>query len=122
MIVKKGFRRFYKKPIAQRVLMYRDEDREKEIPIRLFAPEDMEDHWICRYEIDWPGETLKNYGVGHDSMQALVVALNLIAVTLYTSDAHEEGRLGWVKIGDGYGFPVMISMRDLLVGSDAKYF
>ena len=26
-------------PIAQRVLMYRDEDGEKEIPIRLFAPE-----------------------------------------------------------------------------------
>jgi len=109
-------------PIATRVLIYRDESGEKEIPIRLFAPEPQDNHWICRLEIDWPGETRKSYGAGHDSMQALVVTLNLIAVTLYTSDAHEEGKLGWGKVGDGYGFPVMSSMRDLLVGSDAKYF
>jgi hypothetical protein len=121
-VKKKIFQEVHMEPIAQRVLTCRDEDGEKEIPIRLFAPEDMKDHWICRYEIDWPGATRRNYGVGHDSMQALVVALNLIAVTLYTSDAHEEGRLGWGKIGEGYGFPVMSSTRDLLVGSDAKFF
>ncbi len=55
-------------------------------------------------------------------MQALVLTLGMIGANLYASDEHKEGRLGWSKIGAGYGFPVMSTMRDLLVGDDAKYF
>lgn len=109
-------------PIAARVLIYRDENGEKEIPIRLFAPEPQDNHWICRFEIDWPKETLKRYGAGQDSVQALVHALQMIGIILYTSDEHKSGNMGWEEIGTGYGFPVMGSVRDLLVGYDAKYF
>jgi hypothetical protein len=109
-------------PIATRVLIYRDEEREADVLIRLFAPEPQDNHWICRFEIVGPDETLKRYGAGQDSMQALVLALTMIGAILYASDAHKKGKWGWERVGSGYGFPVMNTMRDLLVGDDAKYF
>jgi hypothetical protein len=108
--------------IAQRILIYRDKESEKEIPIRLFAPENKKDHWVCRFEIDWPDGTLKRYGAGQDSVQALVHTLSMIGSLLYSSDEHKDGNLGWGMIGYGYGFPVVNTIRDIPVGSDAKYF
>ena len=55
-------------------------------------------------------------------MQALELAMKMIGVSLYTSDAHESGRLMWEKAGGGYGFPVTSNLRDLVIGEDKKFF
>lgn len=54
-------------------------------------------------------------------MQALEIALRLIGAQLYASTYHQEGTLVFGKPGAGYGFPVPVNMRDLLVGDDAEF-
>jgi hypothetical protein len=58
---------------------------------------------------------------GADSVQALLIALQMIGTNIYTSSYHESGDLFWGAAGKGYGFPVSANMRGLLVGDDAKY-
>jgi hypothetical protein len=54
-------------------------------------------------------------------MQALVHALQIIGAEIYSSNYHKSGRLFVERPGDGYGFPVMSGLRDLLIGEDKKY-
>ena len=58
---------------------------------------------------------------GVDSAQALVLALQMIGAEIYSSDYHKSGNLFWERHGDGYGFPVVPTLRDLLRGSDLNY-
>ena len=108
--------------IAGRVLSLQEGSDQVQIPIRIFAPEKEADGaWFCRYEIDWPDKkSTMNIG-GVDSAQALFQALQIIGAELYSSDYHKSGKLFWEKPGNGYGFPVAPSIRDLLQGDDAKY-
>jgi uncharacterized protein DUF6968 len=108
--------------IASRVLTLQDADFEIKIPIRIFAPEQKDDDWVCRYEIDWPEGTQTMEAGGIDSVQALVVALQMIGADIYSSSYHKTGKLFLDERGNGYGFPVASSLRDLLEGDDAKYF
>jgi hypothetical protein len=107
--------------IASRVLALQDADLEIEIPIRIFAPELKKASWLCRYEIDWPEGTQAMEAEGIDSVQALVVALQMIGADVYSSNYHKLGKLALDVSGNGYGFPVVSSLRDLLEGDDAKY-
>ncbi len=107
--------------IATRTLTLRADGGDVDIPINIFAPEGKGDHWSCRFEIGWPEETCVGEGYGIDAVQALVIALNMIAAHVYTSEHHEAGRLMWHEPGAGYGIPVTNNMRDLLVGDDKKY-
>ena len=108
--------------IATRNLSLRDGDEIVPIPVRIFAPErEKSGSWSCRYEIDWPDKKKKMTAGGYDSVQALLVALQMIGSELYTTNYHKAGNLFWGKPGDGYGFPVAPSIRDLLQGDDAKY-
>lgn len=50
------------------------------------------------------------------------LALQMIGIELYTNTAHEEGRLRWESEGQGYGFPVPATARDLLIGDDKKFY
>lgn len=108
--------------IASRTLKLRRSDLEIEIPISVFAPVCRNPGaWECRYDVGWP-EGLRSYaGWGADSIQALVITLGMIGAELYSSSYHESGSLFWDKPGNGYGFPVAPTIRDLLVGDDAKY-
>jgi hypothetical protein len=54
-------------------------------------------------------------------MQALLFALEMIGAEIYTSDYHKSKCLMWGEPGQGYGFPVVQSLRDLLEGDDAKF-
>jgi Domain of unknown function (DUF6968) len=108
--------------VATRVLKLETSDGDIEIPIRLFAPEQNGDAWTCRYEIDWPEGTQSMEAGGVDSMQALVIATKMIGAGLYSSAYHKSGKLMFDAPGNGYGFPVVSSIRDLLEGDDAKYF
>jgi Domain of unknown function (DUF6968) len=108
--------------IASRVLTLQDRSDKIRIPIRIFAPEESQNgSWLCRYEIDWPGEEHKMEIGGFDSAQALVLALQTIGAEIYSSNYHRSGKLYLDKPGAGYGFPVVPTLRDLLQGDDAKY-
>jgi hypothetical protein len=109
--------------IASRVLILRNADgTQVEILIRIYAPKQDDIDWSCRYEIDWPDGPRSHAAIGIDAVQALYLAMQMIGIELYTSGYHETGNLSWGEPGQGYGFPVTNSSRDLLVGDDAKYY
>jgi hypothetical protein len=109
--------------IASRSLKLRDGANEKNVDVHVFAPERHEDGaWSCRYEIGWPEGKKTKCGWGVDSVQAIYLALQLIGTDIYMSSHHESGDLRFAEPGKGYGFPVPVTMRDLLVGDDAKFF
>jgi hypothetical protein len=108
--------------IAERLLRIRRAQGEIEVPVRVFAPQrDEANSWSCRYEIGWPDAPRTRSIGGFDSVQALFLALQAIGAELYTSEHHELGRLIWEKEGDGYGFPVPRTIRDLLIGDDTIF-
>lgn len=109
-------------PIATRTLTWRDGEKDVPVEVRIYEPEkESEGAWMCRFEIDWPDGRRRMKMGGFDAVQALVHALNAIGLHLYTGDYHESGKLFWGKPGNGYGFPVMSNVRDLLEGDDKKY-
>jgi len=108
--------------IAVRKLKLQAKGAVLDIPIHIFAPVlQPTGAWRCDHEIAWPDGPSKKSTYGVDSMQALILALQMIGAELYSSAAHEAGSLFWDKPGNGYGFPVMPSLRDLLVEEDARY-
>src|SRR5690348_14847490 len=108
--------------IANRVLTLVSGPDKVAIAVRIFAPEKSRTgSWFCRYEVDWPWEHHKMKMRGADSVQALVAALYAIGAEIYSSSYHKESRLYLDKPGEGYGFPVVPTLRDLLQGDDAKY-
>jgi hypothetical protein len=107
--------------IATRTLQFKDGDVIRDMPIRIFAPEQRGNSWCCRYEIDWPEGRDSKEVWGADSVQAILLALQIIGAELYTSDYHKSGQLMLDEPGQGYGFPVASGIRDLLVGNDSKY-
>jgi len=107
--------------IATRVLTLRGADGDTEIPVRLHAPQEKQDHWSCEVEIGWPEGGLTRTASGEDSVQALELAMKMIGALVYTSDHHKSGNLMWLEPGKGYGFPVPNSIRDLLVGDDKTF-
>jgi hypothetical protein len=108
--------------IATRVLKLESDNGEVAIPIRVFAPEQEDNAWSCQYQIDWPEGTQDMKAGGADSMQALIIAIKMIGADLYSSSYHKSGKLMFETPRNGYGFPVSMTMRDLLQGDDAKYF
>jgi hypothetical protein len=109
--------------IARRSLRLRNGTKEIEIPISVHAPSfEKQGAWSCRYEIGWPEGTRSFAGWGADAVQALVLTLGMIGAEIYSSGYHKAGLLYWNEPGGGYGFPVPPTIRDLLVGEDAKYF
>lgn len=107
--------------IAFRILKLRHKTQLTDIPVRLFAPVQDGEAWCCRYEICWPVSPRESAAYGADSMQALALALQKIGFDLYTSEAHKTGALMWEAAGRGYGFPVPVNARDLLVGEDRRF-
>ena len=109
--------------IATRMLAFRNGNENLNVAVRIFAPEQEKPRaWSCAYEIDWPDGTRKFVAHGVDAVQAIELALTMIGSEIYTSGYHQSKSLMWEKPGQGYGFPVPISLRDRLVGDDAKFF
>ncbi len=106
--------------IARTTISIRLPHETKDMEVRLCAPEPIENGcWRCRYEIDWPDYPRNFHGHGANSMQALVLSLQMLGAELYASQAHKEGRLNGGQ--GGYGIPVPSNFRPDLVGDDAKY-
>lgn len=104
--------------IATRVLTLRRMNGDVEIPVRIYAPEQQDASWSCKFEVDWPDDMLTLDVGGVDAVQALELALKMIGAQIYASDHHASGKLMWLEPGKGYGFPVTKGIRDLLVGDD----
>ena len=94
-------------------------DGEVEIDIHIHQPVIGHRCWTCRYETHWPEGRQTRDAVGHDALQALTLALEMIGADIYSSTYHREGRLRAYEKELGYGFPVASSLRHLLVGVDA---
>jgi len=108
--------------MARRTLKLKADGAVVDVPVELFAPaRESNGAWRCVYTIGWRDGVSRKSTFGVDSMQALILALQMIGTELYISEAHEAGALFWDKPGNGYGFPVMPNMRDRLAGDDAKY-
>jgi hypothetical protein len=109
--------------IAERILSIRRSDGTVKVPIRIFAPlKSSRGGWTCRYEIDWPEGLWALDVAGVDAVQAIVLTFHMIGSDIYTSSYHEAGQLFFETPGDGYGFPVPITLRDLLRSADKAFF
>jgi hypothetical protein len=107
--------------IATRLLKLREKGIDQDVPIRISAPVLDGTAWVCRYEIDWPDGHCERAIHGVDSVQALLLALKMIGFDLYNSAEHSAGVILWEEAGQGYGFPVPVNARDLLVGEDKRF-
>jgi hypothetical protein len=105
--------------IAQRILKIRHGRDYLDVPVSIYLPSHRGDHWQCEYEIGWPEETRRRRAYGHDSVQALLLAMQNVGAELYASDAHHSGRLSLEEGGNGgYGFPLTKTLRALGKGED----
>jgi hypothetical protein len=109
--------------IATRLLKLRGSGSVTEIPIRLYKPvSDADGVWSCRFEINWPDEPEAMSIHGYDSIQAMLLALQMVGSRIYASEEHKSGMLYVDKPGRGYGFPVVGPERGLLIGDDRDLF
>lgn len=76
---------------------------------------------MCHWEIKWPDRVRQNTAGGIDAIQALLHAMQMVGIEIYTSEEHRSGNLRWTVPGEGYGFPLTGGCRDLLEGDDAKF-
>ncbi|QCK86844.1 hypothetical protein E8L99_14320 [Phreatobacter aquaticus] len=104
--------------IATRTLTRTTPGGDQLVLIRIFAPVEAGQAWECAYAIAWPHGLAKGSASGIDGIQALQLALQKIGIEIYTSEYHRSGQLAWKTPGDGYGFPLSPSMRDLYQGAD----
>src|SRR5438270_13364138 len=74
----------------------------RKLRVQVFAPVLSErTTWACRVRLGSPIDRDRNsYGEG--ALQALVLAVNKVAIELYASEAWREGRLGWRAEFGGY--------------------
>lgn len=108
--------------IASRTLKLRKDSGIVEVPISIYAPEcEKPGAWSCRYDVGWPEGNRTSSGWGFDSVQAIFLTLGMIGAEIYSSNYHKSGNLYWDDPGNGYGFPVAPTLRDLLQGDDKKY-
>jgi len=108
--------------VIKRSLTYNTATASVDVTIAVHIPQHGKQDWSCAYDIAWPDGVRRGFGYGIDSTQALLLALQAIGTDIYTSDYHRSGRLSWEQPGQGYGFPVPPTIRDLLVGEDARLY
>lgn len=105
-----------------RTLYLASPDGDVPVTVSIFESKEGDRCWEAAFLIDWPNKPERGIGRGYDAIQATLIAMQMIAVSLYASAHHEAGRLRWVKPGTGYGFPMPKSGRENLIGDDAEFF
>jgi hypothetical protein len=80
--------------VAERGLDYLGGESVSEAFVRIYAPEDEGDSWRCAYHVSWPGFNRQSRSYGHDSWQALQLAMQIVPVEISATEDFKEGRLG----------------------------
>ena len=88
------------------------------VPIHIHAPTEGDRCWECSYSIGWPEGDRNGVVRGFDSLQAVYLTMQRIALELYGSPYHASGNLRWDKPGTGYGFPMPKVGYEDLIGED----
>lgn len=84
-----------------------------EVTVGIKRPVRDDGFYKCEYQIVGVGSGKVRYAAGEDSMQALVLALQMIGADLYTSEAAKKGSLTWFG-SPNVGFPVAEAIADLV--------
>lgn len=104
--------------MLSRMLTATTPDGDVEFAVTLHAPTQGDGFWECKFEIQWPEGIKQSRARGFDSLQAIYLAMQNVAVHLYASHYHAEGKLRWGKPGTGYGFPMPKPGYEDLIGED----
>jgi uncharacterized protein DUF6968 len=91
-----------------------------DVPVSIYLPVEMNDHWQNDYEIGWPAAVRTHAARGVDSVQALLLAMQMIGAEIYASDAHRAGKVRLDRPGGGYGFPLPKRTRAISEGDDRE--
>ncbi len=106
--------------IARRTLTLRQQGQDHPVEVTLAAPRFETGCWLCHYEIHWPSGPRRYFAAGADSMQALILAMQMVSAELHTSAAGKAGELFFDTPGAGFSIPTLPSMLDLLTEEDAR--
>jgi hypothetical protein len=93
-----------------------------DVQVKIASPDPQGDSWSCRFEIGWPEGIKAGEAWGADAIQAFYLAMQAVALQLYGSDYHKQGRLYWQKPGTGYGFPLPKNLASEYIGHDKDVF
>lgn len=105
-------------PIAQRSLTVDAGGSPQVVPVTIYLPRASGDDWCCAYEIGWPSKPRRYEAYGVDSVQAILLAMQMIGAELYFARPAGVQELKWLEKNGGFGFPLASSIRDLAVGDD----
>jgi hypothetical protein len=95
--------------IAERVLLL---DGLPAVKVRLFKPvADERLRFVCRYEVEGLVLASPGFAVGGDALEALMLALNRLAVVVEGSPEAQTGRLHWPEHGSNLGFMLPEALR-----------
>lgn len=101
--------------IASRILVL---DGEQKVQVLIGKPEPLpgSNDWCCPNQIVGIGSGKVNCIAGVDSVQALVLSLQMVGAQLYCSAEYEAGRLSWEcgAVKGDLGLPVPENIRDVL--------
>ncbi|RYG55901.1 MAG: hypothetical protein EON56_05000 [Alphaproteobacteria bacterium] len=94
--------------------------------LRIYLPEQLNERWVCRYEIDWPedgwpAQTAKSHAFGSDALHALQLAIQKLGLDLHSTSYHKAGKMHWDD-WNGYGIALPKEGRNLMRGDDAKFY
>jgi hypothetical protein len=108
--------------VATRILKLRRPKGYVDLPVHIFAPSKKGEEWFGRVEIGWPGtpQPIAINGCA-DAIEVLETSMRVIGAVLYSCMPHLTGELVWKQPGNGYGFPVLEDMRELLQGDDKRF-
>ena len=106
--------------ITRRTLTMRQQAQHHPVEVTLAAPRFETGCWLCAYEIHWPSGRRRFYDAGADSMQAFVIAMQMVSAELHTSAPGKAGELFFETPGAGFSIPTPPSMQDLMTEEDAR--
>jgi hypothetical protein len=83
--------------------------------LSIFAPYAEGGYWRCDFSISGLGTKgiVQGRGQGLDSFDAVLSAMQIASIRIYTSELHKAGRLEWLEKGAGYGLPLLDSLADI---------
>lgn len=103
---------------AERTLRISTRAGDSPVPVTITVPQPDRTAWTCHFSIGWPEGKATGSATAFDGVQALLFAMERVAILLYVSAYHADGTLCFEEPGEGYGFPLPRDSRHLAIGLD----